>query len=787
MFNVNQPSYQRLRSIIAERTNRIVAWIGAGPSAISGLPNWADLKGILCEALLQKTQVADDIDRPSLESRYEQIRKVSDFWLAFQLLRDTLGASTYRAGIRDAFKNAVTCDVPAIYRSVLDLPLSGILNLNLDRLATRAFSFKSPGRQVVEFNGRDASRFVHILKGGSFFIVNLHGSTEDEASWVFTKDELRALLREAGYQTFIDACLCTRTVVFVGVSADDLAVGGHLERLSNQAIDLGDHFWITNRTDSITENWAERTQIQMIHYRSDNSDCSELNEALEGLTTYVSFDDAPPPVKMWACAPNVHLKRPEELKHERSPETLRTQLNAAACAILKEASATAYEDYERFCHEYDEAIYRAWYVTTKPPENNLFGYVLEDEVADGAFGRVFRARAKNGQVVAIKVLKEQVRRKQEMLQSFRRGVRSMRILAQHRLEGMIPYQEASEIPACAVMEFVEGPNLQDAVLAGYCADWNTVLEIAVQLAKTLRRAHLLPERVLHRDLRPPNIMLKDFYSDPDKLTVVVLDFDLSWHMGSSEVSVIQSARSGFLAPEQVERTTGTSTRNAAVDSYGLGMTLYFLRTGTEPLYLQHRHVGWEEDLTAAIVKYPCSTWRSVPRRFARLVFRATKDRQAERYDLGQIEGELELLKEAMILPSRVVSAELVTEELASRIIAAGGYPAYTWDLDRLSASVDLASGMQLRLTADEEHHSTTAYFNWSQRGDRHAKNVKKYLPSAMDAATGSLGSHGWEVLPITRLRSSEAVFALRTHVDRVRSQLDRDAKTIANALSRFEF
>ena len=57
------------------------------------------------------------------------------------------------------------------------------------------------------------------------------------------------------------------------------------------------------------------------------------------------------------------------------------------------------------------------------------------------------------------------------------------------------------LPFC-VMNFVEGPNLKQAVDGRFVTEWTTVLEIAVQLTRIIRRAHLLPERVLHRDIRP---------------------------------------------------------------------------------------------------------------------------------------------------------------------------------------------------------------------------------------------------------------------------------------------
>ena len=117
----------------------------------------------------------------------------------------------------------------------------------------------------------------------------------------------------------------------------------------------------------------------------------------------------------------------------------------------------------------------------------------------------------------------------------------MRILNKYRLQGMVPYIDATEIPAVVVMGWVEGPTLKQAVESHYVDQWKTRLHIASTLAEIIRRAHSLLERVLHRDIRPANIMLKGYYTDPDSFEVVVLDFDLSWHQGASERSVIYGA------------------------------------------------------------------------------------------------------------------------------------------------------------------------------------------------------------------------------------------------------
>ena len=241
---------------------------------------------------------------------------------------------------------------------------------------------------------------------------------------------------------------------------------------------------------------------------------------------------------------------------------MRFELNQRAEAILSGGTQASYEAYEEFVRDHEELIHQACFVPIRPNAYQLLGYQLHEAIGEGAFGTVYRATDDRGSEVAVKVLHDKVRRNGEMLQSFRRGVRSMRILARHGVQGMVPYRKASEIPPLVVMDFVEGWNLQRAVEARVLEDWTSILRFSKALAQIIRDAHALPERVLHRDLRPPNIMLEGFHGDGSPPRVVVLDFDLSWHLDAMEISITSAhSATGYLAPEQLVDLPGVSRRS----------------------------------------------------------------------------------------------------------------------------------------------------------------------------------------------------------------------------------
>jgi len=123
------------------------------------------------------------------------------------------------------------------------------------------------------------------------------------------------------------------------------------------------------------------------------------------------------------------------------------------------------------------------------------------------------------------------------------------------------------------MEYVEGRDLARVVEEEGCLSVGEVLPYARQVAEALAAAH---ERgIVHQDLKPSNLILRD-----DRSAVVVTDFGVSAALRSHVSGA--GGRGGtpiFMAPELLEgRTNGTPR----TDVWSLGVTLFFLVTGTYP-------------------------------------------------------------------------------------------------------------------------------------------------------------------------------------------------------------
>ena len=782
-FDKSQSSYEALRSIIAERTNGVVFWIGSGPSIDAGLPSWTSLKEKLLEELEEKL---NSTEGDSLREFVELIRNEQNNWRAFESLRNNLGKTTWQSRIRELLNPSPSIKTPLIYKKIWKLRPHGILSLNLDRLVTKAYSRSNADETLVtEFVGRHVAQHAHALRNPHSFICHLHGQLDDASSWILTSDDLARQKNNPAYRHFISTCLTAKTVVFIGIGADDQAVGGFFEQLSQVGIDVNSHYWITHRRDRSTDRWAEEQGIRLIRYNAPEENHTELLEMLDDLTAFVSKDvEDVLPVNPVGLRPSEHELPCIADILGLDEEQIRQKLNAEAGRILEISSPDMIDEYNKFSQEYDQAIYRAWYTSTESGRNELLGHMLHDEVASGAFGKVYKATDPKGNNVAVKVLHVGIRQNVDLFQAFRRGVRSMQILQTNQVEGMVPYKKTFEIPACVVMDWIDGPDLNEVVSSNQIHNWFVVLRIGTEIADIVRRSHVLPERVLHRDIRPSNVMLRRFYTQPEDWDVVVLDFDLSWHRGALERSVVHGSTTfGYLAPEQIQDIQGVSTRHAAVDSFGIGMVLFFMMSGRNPIPDEHKHTDWKDTLNQAATTLPAIHWHSAPSRYARLVDNATQDNQATRWDMTQIQAELRRLYEAALDPGSIQSTELIAEEIAARCEFSTDY---VWNDNTLSVVKDSPSGVRLIVRGDESQNKIIVELSWGDPGVQGREHLGKWIPRRMEVVRDILDSSGWKI-DVSRSRYAHISVSAAMRADIALSNLDRTAESLDRALHQLRF
>jgi len=783
--DLEQPALIALAQIYGEGIARPVFWTGAGLSQPAGLPSWLELRNILVKAARDKARTFEKAEADKFPAQISAILQLKDYWKAFDLLYDLLKKTSYTDEIRGALNAADRANIPRAYLQMWKLKIDGVVSLNLDRLATRA-AYATPHINPIEFSGYECGKHQKVFKLSRPFIVNMHGILDETVSWVFRSRELTHLQSSEEYKHFISALFSAKTVVFVGISADDQAAGGLLHRLTSLGIDLGTHYWITSRRDKETDDWAEAAGLRVIRYQATTQ--SDHQQALETifneLERFTPTDTTPPPV-ISPLNDGSESLLPSDALSKELPETIRYQLNSAARRVI-DSDIPPYEKFREFCVKYERPIHYSWHVSTSPPDNVFFGYQLEQEIGAGAFGTVYRAKSENGATVAIKLLRQEVRNDEKMLGSFRRGVASMRILSNHNVQGMVEYHEAFELPPCVIMDYVEGETLEAAIDNELIKELSDILDVALKVARIVRTAHLLPERVLHRDIRPSNIMIRDIYSCEDNnWDVVVLDFDLSWHKNALEKSISTHATTalGYLAPEQISRQSKYTSRHTAVDSFGLAMSIFYMIGQRHPTAGESQSKHWDETVYKASRQHPDKNWKCLSERVARLIISATDVSQEERPDFSEVCRELEKLSTVSANSNYADSAEIWAEELFLRAYTG---KEYKWDEDITELSASFVSGVALKLKPNEKENLIELKVSYTQTGSESYKNVDKYLPGAVEQATRSLTKSSWKVMQVNKASREAMIWGQISISDLVKNK-DHAVEALASLGSVFSF
>lgn len=200
-------------------------------------------------------------------------------------------------------------------------------------------------------------------------------------------------------------------------------------------------------------------------------------------------------------------------------------------------------------------------------------YQIEHLIGSGAMGDVLRGTdLESGMTVAVKRLKpELVSRDLEMVKRFEREGEALRVLNHPNIVKMLT--------ACSehgqyylVMEYVAGGSLRDALREIPQLPVRRALQIALDLADALTRAHRLG--IIHRDVKPENVLLAE--DDTPRLT----DFGVA-HVGGGDTLTAEGTLIGTYAYLSPEALLGKPLDERA-DIWAFGVMLFEMLTGTRP-------------------------------------------------------------------------------------------------------------------------------------------------------------------------------------------------------------
>jgi serine/threonine protein kinase len=210
-------------------------------------------------------------------------------------------------------------------------------------------------------------------------------------------------------------------------------------------------------------------------------------------------------------------------------------------------------------------------------------YLIREVLAEGGMGVVYRGeRVGLKRPVAVKFLHANFAADVKVRERFERELHAMSRLTHPNCISVVDYGIADS--PFIVMEYVTGPTLRHLINAEGRLSPVRALFIASQILAALAHAH--SQDMIHRDIKPGNIILSDIEGTLDH--VYVLDFGLAKFLSSAgnddlTTSGMLLGTPSYMSPEQAR----AQAIGAATDIYATGVVLFELLTGTKPYTGQH--------------------------------------------------------------------------------------------------------------------------------------------------------------------------------------------------------
>src|SRR6476619_3021730 len=259
----------------------------------------------------------------------------------------------------------------------------------------------------------------------------------------------------------------------------------------------------------------------------------------------------------------------EHAKCEQCGATMRLDTGVCVSCLLREGLEGG--------DEVSQAFYQNVLAEVEAPHKSwlLGNYEILEQIGCGGMGVIYRARQRHSRrIVEVKRVLSYRADSHEALERFRREAQAVASLDHPNILPIYEVSESEDGLPFFSMKFAEKGSLQENA-ASLRDEPRKCVQLMAKVARAVEYAH--SRGVLHRDLKPGNILLND-RGEP-----LVSDFGLAKLLdGNNDLtrSLTTFGTAGFIAPEQAGDAAVEVTPVA--DVYSLGAVLFNVLTGRPP-------------------------------------------------------------------------------------------------------------------------------------------------------------------------------------------------------------
>ena len=272
---------------------------------------------------------------------------------------------------------------------------------------------------------------------------------------------------------------------------------------------------------------------------------------------------------------------------------------------------------------------------------NYIGKIIDNRyeiislIGVGGMSNVYKAVDKqSGQEVAVKFLKEEFFENEELVRRFKNESKAISLLNHECIIKVLDFN-ITDSEKYLVVEYIKGLTLKEFIENRGKLTWEETLVFANIILGALGHAH--ENGVIHRDLKPQNIMLT---REGD---LKLMDFGIASLSTANQRTVTDKAIGSvhYISPEQVR---GQSTDNRS-DIYSIGIMMYEMLTGKLPFQSETAVSVALQQLSEEAP--PISTYADgVPKGMEQIIMKAIAKEPENRYQsAAEMRADLKKLKE----------------------------------------------------------------------------------------------------------------------------------------------
>ena len=266
------------------------------------------------------------------------------------------------------------------------------------------------------------------------------------------------------------------------------------------------------------------------------------------------------------------------------------------------------------------------------PVGTILGetYRISRLIGIGGMGAIYEAaHIGAGKRVAVKMMSRELAAHPEALARFRREVQVTTELAHPHIIDVVDFGASPTGEPYLVMEYLEGEDLEQALERLGRMPLRTAVEIVKQVASALAVAHA--EGVVHRDLKPGNVFLKQV--EGGGVFVKVVDFGISKVLKATTTKLTMAravvGTPEFMSPEQAAGRVDQVDHRS--DQWALACLSWHMLSGRLPFWKPEVSDILNQVISAEPTPLAPELARTIPREVDKVLRRAFSKRREDRY------------------------------------------------------------------------------------------------------------------------------------------------------------